>query len=266
MTEYYLRFNFYVVIFFITCNCRLLAQVARDADTILQQEITDTLMNENDIAPIHFQETLVKEQDTFNNKKRKYSWRNLPFYLDDIMVIGGVNISGIYMSKDFRNLSHRPGFNVGLESYFPVLDHFFFNYGIQYAQKNFRHESYAINFRNHYIDIPLFFAYELPEFNAFDWRFMLGYQLSFRLNSTQSQAYPEEVWNNENAVVYPVSGLHRVDPGFVFGTSAEFRSCYVRFKGFTGFTKLVKERQGMINAFHFEFGFFIFRNLRRYQE
>ena len=106
-------------------------------------------------------------------------------------------------------------------------------------------------------------AYELPEFNAFDWRFMLGFQMSFRVDSEQSQPYPDDIMSDENAVIYRVSEFHRVDPGLVFGTSTEFRSGYVRFRGFTGFAKLVRARQGMMYAFHLEFGYFIFRNLRR---
>jgi hypothetical protein len=51
---------------------------------------------------------------------KKFSWGNLPYFMDNVFVVAGFNRSGLYSGPQFRNLSYTGGVNAGIEAYTPV--------------------------------------------------------------------------------------------------------------------------------------------------
>ncbi|WP_026999965.1 hypothetical protein [Eisenibacter elegans] len=94
----------------------------------------------------------------------------MSFILDDTYFIGGVNSSGIYYSNNFRNLSYKPGFSLGVEQYFPLKGKVFLSSGFNISQRNFSFlkEEPNIEVNNLYLDLPLTAAFELPNYTFLD--------------------------------------------------------------------------------------------------
>lgn len=180
-----------------------------------------------------------------------------PYFLYDLMIVGGLNRSGLFFSNEFRNLEYANGFQIGLEGFLPLGRVTFFDYGIQYAQRNFIHSTEQITFRNHYLDFPAYVSYALPEMKAIDWRFFLGVQLSYRLSSDQSGPY-----QNAGGFQYDPNGFRRMDGGMIFGLSGEWRNYYGRLRSYVGVNNMDTQDQGAMNSFFIEFGYFIFRGLK----
>jgi hypothetical protein len=209
----------------------------------------------------------IREVPSSDNPKSKYneiSWANLPYIFDDLMITGGVSYGGVYQSKEFRNLGYTEGWQFGIQGYIPITEKAFFNFGVNYAQRNFVHKIENIKFYNQYLDIPLIFAYELPVFRGLDFRFLLGYQAGFRLASSQSKDYSDEVMNTPELFKYNHSEFNVFDAGLTAGVSIEYQSFYMRLRSYTGHGNLMKSHQGMMHTMSLDLGYLLFRNLRQF--
>lgn len=207
--------------------------------------------------------------DNTPEKKKFFNSKILPYYINDIYLIGGLNQSGIFWSYNHRDLSYSGGFQANIESYVPLMRKAFFNYGFGYAQRRFNHHVSTINgrkqvqFVNHIIEIPLYFSYELPIIPDVDFRFLLGTQLSFRLNSSQRNPYPELTEMMPNQFIYDVAKFKNFDFGMLFGLSGEYKDFFLRFRSYVGVVNLTSTETGMFNSFYIDFGYFFLRNWRK---
>ena len=185
--------------------------------------------------------------------------------LDDTYFTGGLNISGLYYSNNFRNLSYAPGFFVGVEHYFPTTAKFFTNVGLNITKKSFTHKYQAENrltYNNLYLDIPITFSYELPMLRSLDFRMLLGLFGSARLASWTNDEYNTEYLNGNSNFIYDHEDFKSIDVGWLFGASIEFGNYMARVRCFSSWNKLHKVEQGMINNISFDFGYFFFRDKR----
>jgi hypothetical protein len=204
----------------------------------------------------NFQSEEIVEE---NGKKTK----NLPYFMDDIQIIAGANFSGIFFSSNYRNLTYLPGYQVGIEKYFPMARTLFISVGPHYTQRNFKHKIDNVRFTNHYLDLPIFFSFELPEFRSIDFRFVLGTQLSYRISSNQFGEYSTETLNNPDAYTYKTGNLNSFDIGWAFGLSAEYKNIFFRLRSYIGTTNIAKKEPGTLNSFNLDVGYFIFRPFRK---
>jgi hypothetical protein len=195
-------------------------------------------------------------------------WHNLPFVFDDIMVVGGINQSGLHFSNQYRELSTIGGWQLGAEGYYPIGERLFLVTGAGYAQSGMQHAEHDVRIRFHQINVPVLFAYELPVLRSFEWRLFLGTQFSYTTSADQSGVYPEDGMMFR----YNIDDINRMGFGFTFGLSWEHRDFYLRLRGYMGmvkrFTNLHPETQigdtGMMQTFQIEFGYFLFRPLREF--
>jgi len=185
---------------------------------------------------------------------------NLPYFVDDLMIIGGINRSGLYFSDNFRDLSYGSGFQIGVEGFLPLGNITFFDYGIQYVQRNFSHNQGDILFKNHFLEFPLYVSFSLPEFTKIDWRFFLGTQFTYRLSSSQSGTYDLLL---PDTFTFDPERFKRFDGGMTFGLSGEANDIYMRLRSFIGVNNLDRDDQGAMNAFYIEVGYFLFRKYRK---
>jgi hypothetical protein len=179
---------------------------------------------------------------------------------DDRYLIGGLNYSGIYYSKNFRQLGYSPGYFVGMEQYFPSTGKYFTTVGVHLVNHPFVHHVLMdkVRFQNIYLELPLAFSYELPVFKTFDLRFMLGGFGSLRLKSWSSKDYP----NGFDEHRYDVAAFSRTDFGWLFGVSMEYDNFIIRLRSVSGFKKLDRNEQGMMHGLSIESGYFLFREKR----
>jgi hypothetical protein len=204
-------------------------------------------------------DTLDLLQEISLEKSKKVDLGDLPFVFDDVMVVAGLNLSAVNFSNHWRDLSPVGGFHLGLESYIPVTDRAFFHYGVIYANRAFKHQNIAVT--NHLIEVPVTFAYELPEFIAIDWRISLGMQYGRILNSSLSKNYEQS--GSDDFFQYDPNVMFRNDLSYVFGLSAEYRNIYLRMRIVTGNFKVMPNDTGMMAGFYLDFGYFILREFRR---
>lgn len=246
------RFTLVVFICFF-CLYSLNAQTPALADTVSQDQIQISALDS----------TAVNAKDSATAKTKKgFRWNNLPYFMDDIMVIGGINRSGLYYTVNYLELAHKTGFQIGIENYTPLLEKAFLHYGVLYANRGFEHERHSITFTTHNLDIPLFLAYELPANRRFDWRFYVGTQISTRIGASASANYQSPELGDDYFRYFP-DRFQRMDWGFSWGSSMEYGDFYWRFRAFSGVVKLTPEDQGMNSSFSLEFGYFPFRRLRK---
>jgi len=209
--------------------------------------------------------TLNNEADTLTfsalNKTK------LQFFLDDTYLFGGLTISGIHYSDNFRQLEHRPGFILGIEQYFPLSGKLFFSTGINIAQRNFSFSNRVqdVHVSNLFIDLPVSTAFELPILRNLDFRLLLGANVGIRANSSISSSHSIREDYTSDLFVYDVSDFNRMDFGWTFGLSSEYRNIIFRFRSYAGLVKLDRKDQGMMSSFHFEIGYFLFRSLNNKQ-
>lgn len=210
----------------------------------------------------------VSDDNEGEKKWKKYGrLAQLPYFMDDIQLIGGLNTAGLYMSDNYRNLSYAKGFQFGLESYIPVGQIIFFNYGVHFSQRNFMYKDDL--FKNNFIDIPLYVSYELPVLKSVDLRFFLGWQFSYRLSSVSDQRYFEEGGSGNE--YYKVDDFNRFDTGWTFGLSGEYKSIFFRARSYVGLggispTTIIDGKtniKGTFNSIGLEAGYFLFRNFRK---
>ncbi|TVQ76123.1 MAG: PorT family protein [Flavobacteriales bacterium] len=222
--------------------------------------------------------------DEFENSKQwkipvlsNINWGNLPYEFDDIMIIGGLNMSSLNFSNYFRELGTVGGWQIGFEGYYPIGEKVFFNTGMMYARTGFLHKDFDVRINSHQLVVPFLFAYELPIFRSFDWRIFFGGQVSYNVGFSSFGLYPEE----GNFFRYETEEMNRFDLGMNYGLSLERDSYYMRLRGYFGTVKVTNgifpgERDpqtnpyggigdtGMMQAFFIEFGYFLFRPLRKF--
>lgn len=209
----------------------------------------------------HAQEEEVEEEKSSFLSKFDY-------LLDDIFFTAGINRGGVFYSNHYSSLNDENGFNFTLESYTPVSNKAFFNFGLGFTQRSFSHTIVHSNdekdvfFQNNFIEAPLYFSFELPVFREFDFRFNLGAQLAVRTNTNQVGEYPASYLQDEENFSYDVNNFSSFDGGMNFGLSAEYNGFYLRLRNASGIASIYRNEQGMLHAFYIDFGFFFLRKIR----
>lgn len=200
-------------------------------------------------------------------KQNRFGSQFLPYFIDDIYIAGGLNQSGLYYSNHHRNLNFSGGFQLYLESYLPLMRKAFVHYGFGYAQRRFNHsithneERTTHQVINHFIEVPLYVAYEIPMFSKVDTRFFVGTQLNFRAGSKLRNDYELDL--PETQYRFNPNQFKWFDAGFLFGLSAEYKDIFMRFKGYFGANNLQTPDTGMFSAVYIDFGYFFLRGLRK---
>ena len=185
-------------------------------------------------------------------------WSNLPYFMDDLMFIGSLNRTGLHYSNEFRNLRVANGYTLGFEIYYPLLPKAFLHYGLSMSRNTFEHNGIAVRLRQ--LNLPFIMAYELPVFRDFDFRFLLGGQMSFFRRGDYE--WPNTGTPDFNLFWFEGRDFQSFDLGMCFGLSMEYNNFYGRLRNFTGTRKLDPADTGMINSWHIELGYFPFRKLR----
>jgi hypothetical protein len=222
----------------------------------LGQVLTDTTNYEEK----QHNNLLLADSNYQKTVKSKINWNNLPYFFDDLLVSAGINRSGLYYSPNYLELSHLTGFQVGIENYYPILDKAFIHYGVIFSMRGFAHTPWNNNFRTTNIDVPIYLAYELPALRHYDLRLLLGIQVTRLLSAKSSTNYPTGIENN---YLYDSNRFSKTDFGFTAGLSMEHYNHYFRVRMYNGYVKLMQDDQGMNSGFFFDYGYFIFRGLRK---
>jgi hypothetical protein len=215
------------------------------------------------VKPLSEVRLFLPDSLSISKEQQKFNWNKVPYFVDDLLLTAGVNRSGLYYTRNYLELTHKNGFQMGIENYYPLTEKAFIHYGIQYAQRGFNHKLYDVSFTTHYIDMPLYLAYELPALRSFDWRLFVGTQLSFLTKTSMKGDYSELLNGTEDKYLYNGSQFQNYDWGFCFGLSMEYDQFYSRLRIFNGVVKLAPDDQGMNSAFYIEFGYFLFRKMRK---
>jgi hypothetical protein len=217
----------------------------------------------NDSASsIRLETNLFQSSDTLyqNTVKSIIDWTSLPYFFDDMIITAGINRSSLYYTPNYLQITHSTGFQIGIENYYPVLDKAFLHYGLIFSRRGFNHEAYNVRFSTHNIDLPVYMAYELPAFREYDLRLFFGAQVSTMLGARPKGIYPTDIGP---AYRYETNRFTKVDFGFTFGLSIEQKNYYTRFRIFNGYVKLMPDDQGMNASFAMDFGYFLFRGMRK---
>jgi hypothetical protein len=204
-----------------------------------------------------------------NNKSDSLTFKSLEKtslnkFLDDVFIYGGFNTSGIYYSNHFRHLSYNNGLSIGAEKFFPLRDKYALFTGLNYTNKNFLMRKNLIQqkINNSYLEVPITLAIELPVFRNFDFRFLLGGNLSYRINSKIANNFDQNTFIDDDIFVYDNNRFQTFDFGWHFGVSAEYKNFIGRIRVLSNFNKLDINDQGMLNTISFELGYYIFRGLK----
>lgn len=186
----------------------------------------------------------------------------LSFLLDDTYLFVGVNTSGIYYSNHYRNLSNKPGYSAGVEQYLPLRGNVLITTGLVVSQRNFQYtkDPNSAEVKNTYLDLPIRAAFELPVLRKLDFRIFFGANVATRLTSEINREKQESFTDiDPDEFSYKLDDFNRMDFGWNFGFSAEYRNFNFRIQSFSGFIKVDKKDQGMLNSFSMDVGYFIFR-------
>ncbi|MFQ3574808.1 MAG: outer membrane beta-barrel protein [Cytophagales bacterium] len=204
----------------------------------------------------------IQNEDADSLMISKVNLSKVAIFFDDVYFLAGVSTSNLYYSKLFRNLAYAPGFNFGIEKYFPMYGLMFMSTGLNMTERNFFYKTNAQTekIKSLYLNIPISFAFELPVLKKFDFRFLLGANLGTRLNSVTSQTF--HILSDSSEVRFQPKNFHDVDFGWFFGFSAEHRDFFFRSRSYYGFVKFERADQGMMHTFNFDAGFFLFRRLK----
>lgn len=189
--------------------------------------------------------------------------QSLNYAKEDISFGVGVNTSGIYMSRYRKETNAGAGLQVFSGIYLPYSDNMFFHAQLGLAYQQFQHRALdnTVNIDLFFLELPLFISAQLPVSNAFETRFLLGWQSNLLLGSNQRGAYPENWSDHGTGITYSHNNLMRADFGFYFGFGVEYQRWMFKASGFAGIKKIVEPDTGMINTFKLEIGFFPFRKL-----
>ena len=233
-----------------------------------------TLRLDNNMNRVALSIVLLLLLNSFSNllfaqdKEKKRNMDFLEFLVEDTYLVAGINRGGIFWSNHYKNLRDGNGYNVGVEAYYPIMNKAFLNFGISFAHHRFSHvprgfsEEYALEFRNNNLELPLYTSFELPVLRDYDFRFNLGIQMNYRLNTKRINEYSQEVLDAD-VFLYPIDGRYKnFDAGMLFGLSIERNNCYFRLRSASGLNNFYSGEQGMLHAFYIDFGYFLFRKLR----
>lgn len=232
----------------IFCSLSLKAQ----ADSI--PPIQDSILSVSTEVLIPIQQN--KDTVVNRNGKKKFQLNNLPYIMDDLMFIGGLNQTTLAYSIEHRDINYGGGFHFGAEAYLPILEKAFMHFGVSYVMRSF-----SISDRRymmHNLEFPLIFAYELPEFRRFDWRFLLGFQVNGNINSTERGDFESGNGNYR----YRADAFRTFDFGLTAGLSGEYRDFYLRFRTYIGTLSLIEKDSATTAFFQMDFGYFLFRKFR----
>lgn len=235
----------------------------RKISFILYSKFWSSFLLVNILLVVFCGSMLKAQDDEIQLQKEDSKIRNkaLPYFLDDVMIVGGINRSGLYFSDQFRELSYGNGYNIGAEGYLPLGKITFLNYGMHFSQRTFYHfQNSKVRFDNHYLDFPLYVSFSLPELKRIDWRFFLGTQVTYRLSFNQVGEYPFLV---DDFFQFKGRRFKNLDGGMTFGLSAEARDFFFRLRSYVGVNNLDELDQGAMNSFNIELGYFLFRKYRK---
>jgi len=189
----------------------------------------------------------------------------LQIIMEDTYVVGGLTYSGIYYSKHFSELGYQPGFTLGIEQYLPLRRQVILITGININERNFSHNlpSSKVIVKNLFLNVPLIASLELPVLQEYDFRLLLGTNTSIsRVHSNFIGSY--ETSNTQNqSLKYNKTDFNKMDFGYVFGITAEYKNWLVRAKIYSGLIKLDRKDQGMLHSFSLEVGYFLYRAIRK---
>jgi hypothetical protein len=232
-----------------------LSNITAQIDSVNSEIRNDSTEIEVKVVQIKIESNLSSKIDLSKEVNKKVSIKNLPYFMDDLMMIGGLNQSTLAYSIDHRDISYQRGFQIGFEDYTPITEKGFMHFGLMYAQRGFRlRENHFFSYR---LETPLIFAFELPEFRNFDFRFLLGTQISAQVASSETGQFLEDFDYR-----YRSNDFNKFDFGFTAGISGEYRDYYLRMRTYFGANALIKNDSATIAFFQFEFGYFLFRRLR----
>lgn len=220
---------------------------------------------------LYAEEDTTKKETFFKRYAERYKLDNLPYFYDDVMIIGGINQSSLHFSNRYKELGVKGGWSLGIEGYYPILERAFLVSGINFAQVGFAHKEYDVDFTLSQINIPILVAYELPVLRDFDWRLFLGTQISLYTGGRADGEYTDTD-GDLDMFRYDLDDLTPFDFGFSFGLSWERSNYYLRLRGYMGVMKRFATLDpntgvgdmGMMQSFSIEFGYLLFRPLRKF--
>lgn len=249
----------FLIGWFSLCSAVVFAQLPDTSARKLPFQIEPSTGNPYNL-PVDSNSKYFDRQETSGKAKGNQwiDWSNLPYFMDDLMFIGSLNRTGLHYSNEFRNLRVANGYTLGFEIYYPLLPKAFLHYGLSMSQNSFEHNGIAVRLRQ--LNLPFIMAYELPVLRAFDFRFLLGGQMSlFRCGDYR---WPTTFIPNNDVFWFNDNNFQALDLGMCFGLSMEYNNFYGRLRNYTGTRKLDPADTGMINSWHIELGYFPFRKLR----
>ena len=189
------------------------------------------------------------------------------YMLGDVMVVGNYCRTFVGMSRDYQDLSAAHGFGINFESYTPLMPKAFFNYGVGYTNKGFTHTppplGQAIDYRLHYLEVPFYLSYELPELRDLDLRFCIGGQLSYLVHASSSGPLDELRAMEYGRHIFEPDGFTALDIALLFGLSIERGKFFGRARGVVGSAMVSAPNTGQMTAFHLDLGYFPFRRTQR---
>jgi len=188
---------------------------------------------------------------------------DFPYYLDDLVIVAGLNNGGIYFNKNNSETTYGYGSHFGVEHYQSPGMNLFINYGLHFNNTNFRQRSADIEFSLYRLQAPIFVSYEIPELREFDFRFLLGFEFSYLLNASMSRAYNAFEQASPDFFNYQPNKFSKFDAGLFFGLSVERDNYYFRIGSTINVINLDPNEQGMIHQLHLTLGAFPFRFLRK---
>ncbi|MCH8554054.1 MAG: outer membrane beta-barrel protein [Schleiferiaceae bacterium] len=230
---YSLKFLFFILFFI---QFELIAQS--------KTEPSDTLGMESDTLSF-----AVLERSTFSK------------LLDDTYVFGGAGLTGIYYSNNFRHLSYTSGWVGGIEQVLPFGRKTMVATGLSVASRNALYQpgKKKVQLNNIYLDIPLSTNLELPILRPLDFRIIFGANAAFRIYSNITGDYDGVFAEVPEAHFYQTENFQNFDFGWFFGLSLQYKKFVFRARSYSGFGKLDRTEQGMLNSFTFEVGYYLFR-------
>lgn len=217
------------------------------------------------LLTLTFSASIFSQNDSIITKSSRFAEMKFPLLLDDLMLAGGLNFGGIYMSQYPLELSYRGGFHLGMAHYQSIGKKVFLNYALMYSQKGFNHHvGEKIRFTLNTWEVLTFAAYELPVMRDYDFRFLLGLHYNYFANLKQDRIYPDTRFENED-FMYSNYNLRKHDFGLFFGLSLERDDYYFRLSSTVGHVNVVSNDQGMFQNLNVTFGYFPFRHYRQKQ-
>jgi len=213
----------------------------------------------------------LRAQDTDSLRTNAFNFdidfSRVSYLLGDVMVVGNYCRSFVGMSRDYQDLTAAHGYGISFESYTPLMPKAFLNYGVGYTNKGFTHTppplGQAIDYRLHYVEVPFYLSYELPELRDLDLRFCIGGQLSYLAHATSTGSLDELRAMEYSRHIFEPDGFTRLDLALLFGLSIERGRFFSRARGVVGSAMVSPPNTGQMTAFYLDLGYFPFRRSQR---